>query len=687
MRRPMQMPSVRTDAFSLRGGLSLNRSALEAISGTLIDCINYEPHVAGGYERIKGYERFDGRPSPSDATYAKVAATLNPGHGVVSGTVLTIGAATCVFMQEVTGGFLATKVTGTIPNSTTINKPGPTAVGTTAADAVLDYYPTNAQEAQHLYDAAEHYRPDIQAVPGSGPIRGVWFYNDVVYAFRHHTDGLSTKMWKSTAAGWVEVALGYALEFDAGSGEISVGQTITGLTSGASAVVGRIEVRRGTWAGGTAKGVIIVSSITSGPFQDNESIQVGGVTKATANGASAAQVLAPNGSYEFVTGNFGAQVESLRMYGVDGVNKAFEFDGTYYVPITTGTPGDAPTHVAIHQNHLFLSFGSSAIHSELGFPHKWDASLSAGEIGTGDTINGFQVLPGQALGCVSRNSTRAILGTSSADWTVQTISPDSGGAARTIQSMGSIVMVDDRGLIEVRPGQEYGNFGYSTVSRQVQNLFDRYRDKYVASCILRGKNQYRVFTDDGTIIIMRMESGKGREFTLARFDDIPVCICSEESTSGIERIFFGAADGMVYEMEKGTSFDGDAILAVMVTWPLHGRAPTLHKTYRHAWFEFETRLYSVVEISPQFDYESGDTLPESSSESDFLFTVRGHGGRWDSAYFESFFWDSPYVSKMKMDISGSGFAIAFIILSDSAIDKGHLIRAVEYTYSPRKQNR
>lgn len=682
----MRMPSVRTDAFSLRGGLSLNKSALDARPGTLIDCINYEPHVAGGYERIKGYERFDGSPRPSDATYSKVAATLNVGHGLVAGDALVIGAATCVFLQTVTGGFLATKVTGTIPNSTAITKSAVNK-GTTAADAVLDYNPTNADEAQHLYDAATQYRGDIEAVPGSGDILGVWFYDDVVYAFRNHTDGLSAKMWKSTSSGWVEVALGSAIEFDGGTAEILEGQTLTGLTSGASCTVRRIEVRSGTWAGGTAAGVIITDAITSGPYQNNENLQVGGVTKAVANGASAAQTLSPSGAYEFVNANFGAQVETFSMFGCDGVNKGFEFDGTYYVPITTGTPTDAPTHVAVHANHLFFAFGSSAIHSEVGEPHKWDAALSAGEIGTGDTIHGFQVLPGQALGCVSRNSTRAILGTSSADWTIQVISPDSGGVARTIQSMGSIVMVDDRGLIEVRPGQEYGNFGYSTVSRNVQNLFDRYRDSYVASCIVRGKNQYRVFTDDGTVIIMRMEPGQGREFTLARFDDIPTCVCSEEGTNGSERIFFGTSTGMVYEMERGTSFDGDNILAAMVTWPLTARAPTLHKTFRHAWFEVETDLYSEIEISPQFDYESGDTMPESSSESDFLFTVRGEGGRWDSAYFESFFWDSPYVSKMKMDISGSGYAIAFVILSDSAIDRGHLIRAVEYTYSPRRQNR
>jgi hypothetical protein len=282
---------------------------------------------------------------------------------------------------------------------------------------------------------------------------------------------------------------------------------------------------------------------------------------------------------------------------------------------------------------------------------------------------------------------RAILGTSSADWQVQTIAPDAGGIEYTIQNLGKAVMVDDRGLIEVVPGQNYGNFDFSTVSRQVQNLFDRYRDTYVASCILRNKNQYRVFTDDGTVLVMRLEPGAAREFAMLRYVDIPCCVCSEESGSGRERLFFGTSTGMVYEMERGSSFDGDNILAAMVTWPVTASGPTLHKTFRHAWLEVETDLYSEIEISPQFDYEAGDTMPESTSESDFLYYARGAGGRWDSSYFESFFWDSPYVDKFKLDISGSGYAIAFVILSDSAIDLGHNIRAVEYTYTPRRQRR
>jgi hypothetical protein len=333
MKRPYPMPRVLTDTFPLRGGLTLNRSALDAKPGTLIECLNYEPYVAGGYARCKGYERFDGRPAPSAAVWQAVACTLNVGHGLVKGDALVIGAATCTFLAEVTGGMIVTKVSTTIPNNTSITKSAVNK-GTTAADAVLDYSPTNLEDATWRNDAADQYRGAISAVPGTGSLHGVWYYNDNVYAFRTNAGDTVTEMYKATSGGWSKVDLGYALYFDAGQpAAIAVGNTVTGVTSGASAVVGRIEVQTGTWAGSNAVGVIIFASITGGPFQNNEALQVSGTTRATANGASAAQTLVKGGSYQFVNGNFYGSESTYRMYGCDGKNKAFEFDGTYYVPI------------------------------------------------------------------------------------------------------------------------------------------------------------------------------------------------------------------------------------------------------------------------------------------------------------------------------------------------------------------
>ena len=41
-----------------------------------------------------------------------------------------------------------------------------------------------------------------QAVPGSGPVRGVWLYNGDVFAWRDNAGGTALVMHKATAGGW-----------------------------------------------------------------------------------------------------------------------------------------------------------------------------------------------------------------------------------------------------------------------------------------------------------------------------------------------------------------------------------------------------------------------------------------------------------------------------------------------------
>jgi hypothetical protein len=59
----------RTYDFGLFGGLDLVTPPLVVPPGKVLSSKNYEPADEGGYRRITGYERYDGRPSPSDATY------------------------------------------------------------------------------------------------------------------------------------------------------------------------------------------------------------------------------------------------------------------------------------------------------------------------------------------------------------------------------------------------------------------------------------------------------------------------------------------------------------------------------------------------------------------------------------------------------------------------------------------
>jgi hypothetical protein len=52
--------------IALRGGLELQRPAVAVEPGRLVDCLNYETGIEDGYAPCAGFERYDGRMSPSN---------------------------------------------------------------------------------------------------------------------------------------------------------------------------------------------------------------------------------------------------------------------------------------------------------------------------------------------------------------------------------------------------------------------------------------------------------------------------------------------------------------------------------------------------------------------------------------------------------------------------------------------
>ena len=127
------------------------------------------------------------------------------------------------------------------------------------------------------------------------------------------------------------------------------------------------------------------------------------------------------------------------LYGCDGVNRAFEFDGTNFVPINTGMATDTPKHIAAHKAHLFLSFGASLQFSGLGKPFQWTPVLGAGELAMNAEITNLIPLPGDqssgALGIYTKRDTSVLYGTSSSNFALSTFNTGTGGFAYTAQNM------------------------------------------------------------------------------------------------------------------------------------------------------------------------------------------------------------------------------------------------------------
>jgi len=119
-----------------------------------------------------------------------------------------------------------------------------------------------------LQERIEEKRETITVVPGAGSVLGVWGYSGDIYAFRNKTGGATAGMYKSTTEGWVEIALGTALNFDAttGNGEMVVDSVLSGA-GGASGTVAGVSYY-GNWDTG-AKGTVVLTEVT-GTFVDDE---------------------------------------------------------------------------------------------------------------------------------------------------------------------------------------------------------------------------------------------------------------------------------------------------------------------------------------------------------------------------------------------------------------------------------
>lgn len=676
-----------TEMIALGGGLDLSTPSIMTKPGKCTIAKNYECLPKGGYRRIEGYERTDGRDLPSSASYQVIDFTAG-NEEIADETAVTQGANTAVALTQIlesgtygggdaAGYLVLTKVVGTWLTTTDIKVGGVTkcvsasAPGFAGTDSLHDTYSQLAQE---------YYRSLIGAVPGINTIRGVWTYKGVDYAFRDY-DATTLKMYKSTTSGWTEVALGRQLNFTSGGTyEIAEGDVITGETSTATATVTRVVVTSGTWAGGDAAGYVVFASQT-GTFA-SETIKVGAnLNVATIAGNSSAITLEDGGRFNFVNHNFYGGTSTQRMYGADGVNKAFEFDGTVFCPISTGSAVDTPKIVCAHALHLFLGYyGGSLQQSTVGLPLVWIGG-GAAEYGTGDELTALLTAPGGSLAVICRNSTYLLSGTSIADFVLKPLSLSVGALPYTAQSLGAPIFLDDSGLTSLLATQDSDGMRADTFSQDVEKwLTLTKRQLATASMRVRAKDQYRLFFSDDTALYVTMI---GRKVVGIMTEDLGLdvsCCCSGEDLTGAEVLLFGSSDGYVYRLDSGNNFDGDAVESYAKLPHNHMGTPTQKKRFRKAILEMTTtKPGGTIAMVPEFSYgsdEYADAVPVTS-------TIAGGAATFDLSNWDESYWAGQAVGQASSRIDGSGLNISMLIYSTGTYGPPHTISALIIQYDHR----
>jgi hypothetical protein len=664
-----RLARVDFDHIPFGGGFDTESRQWNGIPGRLRESQNYEIGVNGqGYVDIEGYEIFDGQPSPSSAQYAILDVVITGSFSVGDTITQLVSGATAVVIavvvSETPNNLSITKITGTFDATNDLQVSASTE-GTAASLARTSAASTNKLDAQYNNLAADELRADISAVPGSGKVLGVYLLDDIWYAFRNNAGATAADLYKSSSSGWVQVALGRELSFTSGGTYvIKEGDTITGATSGATAVITRIALESGTFGAGTASGRLIFASQT-GTFQ-SENLDVGAnLNVATIAGDSSAITLSVSGRYEMIRENFGGDDGTLRIYGCDGVNRGFEFDGTVFVPIDTGQTTDTPTHVHKFKNHLFFSFNGSAQHSGISTPFIWTPISGAAELATGDTITGFMEEPGSeargTLGIYNRNRVNVLYGTSSADWNLVKYRKEIGAFEHSIQQFGQTMFLGDRGITTLRTVLAHGNFQHATISRDIQTHINAKRLLINASCVVRDKNQYRLFFTDKTALYITTQDNRIVGIMPITLADTVEAIASLEDNSGNEIMMFGSSDGKVYQLDKGTSFDGDDIEAFFKTFYSFARSIKVNKKYLDITLEAEGDGYSEFQLAFELGYNSTD-IPQPSTRNNILdFRTT----RWDEFIWDAFVWDGLTLLPATAKLEGSAENISIVIRKSS----------------------
>jgi hypothetical protein len=528
------------------------------------------------------------------------------------------------------------------------------------------------------------------APTGSGAIRGVWMHEGIVYAFRDNVGATQCDMWKATGSGWVQITLNDVVHFDAGDGtEPSEGDTVTVTAGSKSAPIKRIVKTSGTW-GVDAAGYLVLGTVTNGPIANNDELLVSASRIADADGASAVPTLAAGGRYEFRSHNFYGHTDQYRMYGVDGVNLAFEYDADdgVFTQIETGMTTDTPNHLAVHNGHLFLSFAGGSVQlSGDGNPLSFTVITGASEIGVGDEISGFNEEVGNSLFIFTRDSTYVLQGNTRANFDLDDFNVNAGAHEWSLQRIGLGCYLDDRGFTTLLQTQRSGsvNFQENTISELVQPLIKELIQSTTVRCshLLRNQNIYRCYFEDGRVVSIGFDGHRASGHMPLEYPFVANVACSEEDANGAERIFVGADDGFVYELETGTSFNNDPIPYFMRTVLYHSKTPGRFKKYCQA--RLDATLSGALTLNGQIEYDFHNDDFNLADELDF--STDEAGGYWDDFTWDAFVWDKPTSGIPQVKLEGEGVNVAVYLRGNSDQDDVHTLRGITLQWLPRRDDR
>lgn len=639
------MPTAwQTFPIEMRGGLVTNISPLQqgmTAPGTARRLVNFEPSIEGGYRRILGYNKFEQDYLPP------YGEPLVQGSGQ-TGTTLVLGN---VYEAPSAGeSFTIAGVTGTY----------------TIATSGVTYNSTTKTLTLTLTSALASSPADKAIVTFSNNtdlIEGLVYFRSRALAYRNGN------IWESDGTGWIRVNKpSYGTVLVNGAGQTGTTLVVDGLTGvpqqgDTLSIAGVQKVYTITSAVTVTSGgatLTISPSLASSPA-DNAALTFLGSDRASGS------------KMRFARYNF---TGASTIVGVDGANYPFKYDGTTFTVLSEG-PSDilGASHVADFKNHIFFGKGNSLTFTAPYSDTNFSVADGSGLITVPHNITGLIVFREQLI-IFSTNAIHRLTGNTIADFQLQPISLDIGCIRTdTIQEVGGdIAFLGPDGVRLLSATDRIGDFGLAVASRPIQsevkNLVSG--NTSFTSCVIRGKNQYRLFgyaasrtqkTSSG-VLATQFADQTAQGMAWAEVNGILAYVCDSiySALDAAEVILFANRDGYIYRMESGSSFDGENIPALYFTPHFPVTDPRLRKTFYKlsTYVDPEGAISGLV--SPKLDFDQLDVIqPESI----------GLENQVDNAFFygSATYGTSTYGGKLKYvftsQMIGSGNTVSLQYSFDS----------------------
>lgn len=633
-----------TYPFEFRGGLVTNLSPLQhgtQAPGSARVLKNFEPSIEGGYKRILGYDKYTSSIVPE---FGDVKV-----HGSgQTGTTLVVGN---LFYEPVGGDvFTISGVTGTY----------------TIAPGGVSYSSANKRATLTLTTSLSSSPADKAAITftnGSGLIRGLAAWETYVIACRNNN------IYSSTGSAWTKINVpSYGTVLVNGAGQTGGTLAIDGLTDipqpGDTFTIAGIDliytvVSSPTVTSGAAT-VSISPNLNSSPA-DNAAI-----TWLTANRTSTQK-------HRFAKYRIGT---SEKIACVDQENYPWIWNGSTFQVLTNG-PSDiyGAKHVCFYKNQLFFAKDELLTFTSPYTDSDFNAANGSGNISIGSKITGLVVFRDQLI-IFSEDKIDRLTGNTLADFVLLPITRNIGCVdTDTIQEVASDVMfLGPDGLRLLSGTDTFGDFALAVVSKAIQSEVTALitSNSSFSSVVIKKKSQYRIFGYNANtatssalgLLGTQLAGSEGTYFGWGEVQGIKAYVADSNYRAKTETVVFSNEDGYVYEMEQGSSFDGQNINAAFATPFVPINDPRVRKTFYKLFLYTDPQGSVSVDVNLKLDFDdSGVIQPETIVLSNATGTVGFYGS--PGATYGTTVYGDKLKKLFETQTVGSGFTVSLQFTSDS----------------------